>query len=337
MKKILTLVLIGMMLISSFSFADTTATPVLISAPLFTVEQDGDQFTIIFEENGSTGYVWTYTINKEDHVKYLMDEVVASESGMVGAPGLHKFTFEVLDEGVSTITFKHARPFDESDASEINILVYKSGDKVFVEEDGIVTIQEPTLYTEMAVTFNGEPIALDVKPQEIDGVMMIPLAETLRAMGYTVTWNQDTFSVEISRNAQWTSIKIGENAYFKNRMAARPLSKEPVIVDGRTLVPAEFFNQILDLGMTIENGSFDFNEYMMGQYQGYVKEIETTDHGQSIHIVYSMDNEMTDVIIHTSNDTIYQKEVVEGDFINVITSMATTMSIPPQTSAYIIY
>jgi len=52
----------------------------------------------------------------------------------------------------------------------------------------------------------------------------------------------------------------------------------------------------------------------------------------------SSEDIMFQTIIHTSEAyTLYQKEIVEGDYVKVVGSQVMTMSIPGQTSGYIIY
>jgi len=338
MKKLVSILLV-LMIVTTGVFAD--AVPTLISELPFGLEQDGHTFTIILDENASTGYTWTYEFD-ESHVKYISDEYV-NESTMPGAPGQHRFTFEVLTEGVSSIDFDLNRSFEEnSSIDSVSVLVYKNGETVIIEENGIVTIAVQPISAEikpvMSVYFAEEQIELDTLPQVIDGVYMVPVAETLRAMGYTVEWNAENQSIEISKGAQWTSITIGENAYFKNRMAARPLSAAPTIVNGRTMVPVEFFNEILSRGMEIENHTIKFNEFEMGSFTGTVKEIVENDGVKSLHIVYDETSTMIDVVIHTKvGSTFFQKEVQVGDQITALTSMAMTMSFPGQTAGYIIY
>jgi predicted secreted protein len=336
MKRIISVILV-LMIITTGVFADIV--PTLIKDLPFELEQSGDEFTIILEENPTTGYVWTYEFD-ETNVEYISDEYV-SESNMMGASGHHKYTFKVLKDGVSTIEFDLNRSFEEnSSIDSLSVLVYKNGEKVFVEENGIVTIAEPVVISEPVyeVFISEKKLELDTNPQIIDGVHMIPVAETLRALGYEVTWNNETKSVEIFKGAQWTSIKIGENAYFKNRMAASPLSAAPIIINGRTMVPTEFFYEILNIGLQLEGSKISFTTYEMGTYEGYVKEITETNGNKSYHMVFNKEKQMADVVIHTSLETtIFQKDVQVGDKIRVLTSMATTMSLPPQTSGFIIY
>ena len=339
MKKIVSIVLILMMMTGVFA---DTAVPTLYSELPFELTQEGDIFTIILDENPTTGYAWSYVASKEDHVNFISDEYI-SESNLIGAAGKHHYTFEVLADGVSTIEFTHNRSFEENSTIDtIDVLVYKSGEKVFVEENGIVTISEPVLISEpikSGVVVSDVMLEMDTAIQMIDGVTMVPVAETLRALGYDVKWVSETQSIEISKGAQWTSITLGKNAYFRNRMAARPLSAAPVIYNNRAMVPAEFFHVILGLGLQVEDGQIEFNEYGMSVYSGYIKEIKVNDKGvASLFVTYEEGAEMVDVVIHTSSDrTFVQGSIKVGDQINAITSMATTMSIPPQTGGYIIY
>ena len=204
-----------------------------------------------------------------------------------------------------------------------------------VQHNSMGTLIEKNVY------INDEQLDLDVLPHSVNGMMMVPLAETLRALGYEVTWNNNTHSVDILKGAQWTSITIGENAYFKNRMAPRELSHTPIIIDGRTLVPVEFFNEILSLGMSIEKGNLYLNEDSIGKQSGYIQEVNYKANDQ-ISITISNKEESTDImdqtIIHASIDTTYFNHSLEiGTHIEVITLPMMTMSIPGQTSALVIY
>lgn len=191
------------------------------------------------------------------------------------------------------------------------------------------------------VMINDQVVEFDVNPQSINGKMMIPLRKTLETLGYTIKWNAETKSVEISKGVQWTSIKIGENAYFKNKMAPRPLSAAPVIVNGRTLVPAEFYHLILGFGLSIDEGNITINESEMAIHSGYIQEIKFGEN-ERVSLVISEKEEsesMNDqTIIHVSPSTTYfNTKVEEGAFINVIAPPIMTMSIPGQTSGIILY
>lgn len=319
MRKVICILVILMMTVGVFA-----ETPVLISAMPFGLEQDGNNFTIIVDENPTTGYTWTYTVKDDKHVKFVSDDY-KSESNLIGAGGSHKYEFEVLKDGVSTIKFVYKRPFETSAEKEFTVLVYKNGDKVIIEEDQIVTIAQPVK----------EKIEATTESLLIDSTYMFDL-DVLKSMGYKVTKKENT--IEINKGAQWTSVTIGKNAYFKNRMAARPLSSEPVEKDGKVYLPIEFANEILDLGLQVKDKTITLNTFENGHYTGYVKEITVSKNGTSLHLVYNKDAKMTDIVLHLSVDNTYVQNFVQvGDKITAITSMATTMSLPPQTAAYIIY
>jgi len=190
--------------------------------------------------------------------------------------------------------------------------------------------------------YNEENISLDVEIQNVDGIIMVPASIVLKEMGYEVVWKEDDKSVEISKGPHFTSIKVGENKYFKNKMAAKSLSHEPVIIDGRVLVPAEFFSEILNIGIRIHENNIILTDAAAVIRSGFVSEIKKDSNGQISQINISNDLKNTDInsitVINVSSEfTIFNKEIKEGDQINAICSLITTMSIPAQTPGYIIY
>ncbi len=212
-----------------------------------------------------------------------------------------------------------------------------------VEEDQIVTTQiKGVIACELeGISAEVKNIEMILSPRLVGGVMMVPLAETLRTLGYTVVWNSETNSIDINKGAQWTSITLGKNAYFKNRMAPKPLSSMPISIDNHTFVPLEFFTDILDLGLAIENGNITINENMMAIHSGYVKSLESDETG-ALTITITKDMNSTEIadltIIHTSTAYTYMnKQAVVGEMIHAITPPIMTMSLPGQTSAHVIY
>lgn len=194
---------------------------------------------------------------------------------------------------------------------------------------------------EYTVQYNGEAIESDVSVQVIDGVTFLPLRATLEKMGFEVTWNGETKTIEIHKGAQWTSVTIGQNAYFKNKMAPHTLSSAPVIVNDRTLIPVEFIADILGRHMSIENNQILITEDEATIHEGYVKSVVTDETGMTTLTItsdYSSDSFELQTIIHLSaTTTIKQVELKEGDYVHSVSAMFMTMSLPGQTSGYIIY
>jgi predicted secreted protein len=360
MKRILSTVLIASFILTgATTFADLVndhgVMPVLISEPVpvlyevkqsvaFELKQEADGFTITFDENITTGYSWIYSLSDEEHLSFISETQMNGLTELVGSGGKHEFKFKVKSDGVSTITFDYQRPWEEESIENITILVYKNADKVMIEEDQPVYAMDSSVTTEVSTTevfYQNEQIISDVSAQVVDGVMMVPLRSTLEKMGYTVTWNTDSRSVEMHQGAQWTSIKIGENAYFRNRMAPSPLSAAPVIINSRTLVPVEFFSEILSKNIVIDSGDLKFDDQEAVIHSGYVKELTYDETGMMTITLTSditSEDRLLQTMIHTSKaHTIYQKEVVVGEYVSVISSMMMTFSIPGQSSGYVVY
>lgn len=182
---------------------------------------------------------------------------------------------------------------------------------------------------------------IKVEVQELEGVTMFPLRETLEAFGYEVTWHGETRRVDIQKGVQWTSIAIGENAYFRARMAPWELSAAPVIHKGLTYVPIEFLAEITNVSFRVEEGKVIASEGEMTLHTGYVKDITFDEKGtMSFAIVNDMGNEdyFDRIIIHTSlESTFYQNEIEEGKKMTIVSPNFMTMSLPPQTPGYVVY
>lgn len=77
-----------------------------------------------------------------------------------------------------------------------------------------------------------------------DGTKMIPLREVAEGLGFEVTWNGASKSVEVVKGPNWSSLTIGRNNYNFAKMLIR-LESAPIIVNARTYVPASFAEEVL--------------------------------------------------------------------------------------------
>jgi hypothetical protein len=76
-----------------------------------------------------------------------------------------------------------------------------------------------------------------------NGVFMLPVRAVAEAMGLNVEWFGDTNTVQVGKTA---SFAIGKDAYAKNKMTPIELGTAPVLNDGTTYVPLDFFTQIIE-------------------------------------------------------------------------------------------
>ena len=216
-------------------------------------------------------------------------------------------------------------------------------------EDGFMSIMPISIElnqetaSSINVYVNDVLVDLDVAPEIIDGVLMVPVKLVSDALGYDVKWKADDFSVEISKGAQWTQIFIGQNRYFVNRMAPWSLSAAPVIVDDRTLVPLEFFAEILGFGFQIDEKNIYFTEDPAENVtkEGFVKSIETRADGiKVVTIEYELNStdENNIMLWFTSEETTYiQKNIEVGTPVKAIVAPFMVLIMPPQVGAYLIY
>jgi|GEM_PF-1252461 len=109
----------------------------------------GGSFVIELEENASTGYTWSYSIEPEDGLTVLANELIAIDTDVIGAPDIRSFTLRADEEGVYTITFTYARPFE---AAEVEADDAADADDVAEVEDTVDAETAKTVVYTITVT-----------------------------------------------------------------------------------------------------------------------------------------------------------------------------------------
>lgn len=96
-------------------------------------ENDKRIFTIELDENPSTGYGWSYTIEQPDMVRELentFESPKQTDPPIVGAVGKRIYSFETLNDGIVTFTFSYARPWEGGETDRTYIVSYLITDGV---------------------------------------------------------------------------------------------------------------------------------------------------------------------------------------------------------------
>ena len=174
----------------------------------------------------------------------------------------------------------------------------------------------------------------NVETYEKDGTTMVALRKVAEGiLGLDVKWIGETRTVEIGSGPQWTSITIGKNAYFHQRVAHFPLSQAPELKNSTTYVPIEFFTEVLNYQIRPE-------EMILS---GFLKDIVKTDKLTSILVAGDEDSKFQDeVMFHISEDTIIEdkdgkgfklEDLRIGNKLEVLIPEILTLSIPPQGTA----
>ena len=130
-----------------------------------------------------------------------------------------------------------------------------------VPADKIVILPEITEELEVPsnVTVNGEEVdTLDAqKVFEKDGMWLLPVRAICEKVGLEVKWDSDLNSISVGTIPMGVTFNLGENSYTKARMMPQTLSSAPICENERTYVPVDFFTEILDAQISIENGTLD--------------------------------------------------------------------------------
>ncbi|MCR8631326.1 copper amine oxidase N-terminal domain-containing protein [Paenibacillus radicis (ex Xue et al. 2023)] len=99
----------------------------------------------------------------------------------------------------------------------------------------------------------GKSLGVGSKAAYIKGdQLMLPLRAVSEALGYTITWNADTQSVDLTKGAVWSGIYIGKDNFSFGKMATVQLGAAPELKDEVTFVPFTFFSDILKLKAQID-------------------------------------------------------------------------------------
>lgn len=211
LKKILSLLLVCAVVLSFAACAEKANITETVETVIGTKEVSVD-----LEENPTTGYSWTYSIDDESVIQYVSDEYIdpsalSSSSGssessepetpLAGAPGVRRFTFTPVGDGSTTIQFKYARPFDEEGHGLWDMCYYTynvKGDRATLEKSTYIK------YCQGSVTeASGNSFTID-----LDGIVMdFTTDENTNMNGGTIR-NNSKILVEYEPNDS------GNYAYF---------------------------------------------------------------------------------------------------------------------------
>lgn len=113
-----------------------------------------------------------------------------------------------------------------------------------------------------AVTVNGKALAFDQGPVVVDGTLMVPLRAIAEAAGGKVTWNDSNQSIHVSLADRETHFYVGQTEaemsmrgvnYIRRNML--PISKAPVVQNGRTLISIDAVTASLGLYENVDTNS----------------------------------------------------------------------------------
>lgn len=104
------------------------------------------------------------------------------------------------------------------------------------------------------VVVKNEELALNAGDRIVEkgGAVYLPLRAIAERLGYEVKWNAAAQSAELIDGARTATLTVGGKDYGKSKMRVR-LQYAPELIGGKTVVPVEFFTEILDATVQITN------------------------------------------------------------------------------------
>jgi hypothetical protein len=176
--------------------------------------------------------------------------------------------------------------------------------------------------------------------------IMVPIRVAAEALGYELTWKQDTQSLELVKGNQWLSMQIGQDKYSFAKMLV-PLGAAPELKNEKTYVPMSFFEKVMKLQVRVsETGTIHISSKEQGSEeaasattkQGTITSITYSDKGGEIglngmgHGVRLNISDETE-IVSADNRKLTLADLQLGMSIEAEHSLVMAMSMPPLTSA----
>lgn len=93
---------------------------------------------------------------------------------------------------------------------------------------------------DIQVILNGNKLTFDQNPIMQDDRVLVPMRAIFEAMGATVTWEEDTQSIFVSKDTVNFIMQVGNNKVFQFDNTEVTLDVPPIVVNDRTLVPIRF-------------------------------------------------------------------------------------------------
>jgi inhibitor of cysteine peptidase len=85
----------------------------------------GTSTTIVLPENPSTGFKWRLDAQQSTNpaiVRVIDRGYQAGQSGLIGAPGAHRWEIEARARGTASVVFTYARPWERKLPAETHVV-----------------------------------------------------------------------------------------------------------------------------------------------------------------------------------------------------------------------
>lgn len=219
-------------------------TPMMLSIPGQLIPD-----VIIINKNEEVGFVHVSNFNKD---LVSMDNSLAlnisEDTVMVDVDG-NEVEKEDLENNDLIVFYSISTKSIPAQTTPEKVILMDKVEAEDVEEDE--EIEENVLVLDK-MTINNKEIKLDKPLYKKDGVTMFPIRQVVEELGYEVKWDNNDWSVELTKGVQWTKFAIGEDNYNFAKMIVK-LGIAPEINDSSTYVPLSFLEEILQAEVEVND------------------------------------------------------------------------------------
>lgn len=146
------------------------------------------------------------------------------------------------------------------------------------------------------INIGSRSVTIDTAPVIIDGRTLIPVRGVSEAMGGNVNWNNDTKTVTITLGSNKVEMTIdSKTAYFNNK--AQTLDVAPVVLNGRTMLPARFIAESFGFDVNWDN---DTKTISITPRQETTTEITTVEESTETTTVEKTESDSKSLVVYFS-------------------------------------
>ena len=146
------------------------------------------------------------------------------------------------------------------------------------------------------INIGSRSVTIDTAPVIIDGRTLIPVRGVSEAMGGNVNCNNDTKTVTITLGSNKVEMTIdSKTAYFNNK--AQILDVAPVVLNGRTMLPARFIAESFGFDVNWDN---DTKTISITPRQETTTEITTVEESTETTTVEKTESDSKSLVVYFS-------------------------------------
>lgn len=113
-------------------------------------------------------------------------------------------------------------------------------------------------FADINLTVDGKPLTLDVPPTIVEGRTLVPVRAIVDSLGAETTWNNETKEITVTKGETIIKLQLNNTTAYINDVATT-LDVAATSIDGRTLVPARFLAEAMNVGVNWDSSTRTFN------------------------------------------------------------------------------